>query len=133
MHGAASQRYFEFPPGGHGRSQNELRFVFTRPAEIHQVDISVDVNDPRLFLVEFIAGINARQKYGVYREADWLMHASWSRAPGSPGAIDETASLPAGVVVGAGDFLGVFAYMGGGGAGDPLRVSPEVVVLYSWL
>jgi hypothetical protein len=58
---------------------------------------------------------------------------SWSRPPRTPGAIDETVSLPPGVQVDAGDFVGISGWMGGVGEGDPLRVSPEIVVLYRWL
>jgi len=95
--------------------------------------LCVDINDPRATLVEFAAGINATRGYGQYRSADWLMHASWTRYARTPGEIDETAVLPEGVEVAAGDFVGIGAWMGGVGRGDPIRVSPEVVVLYRWL
>jgi hypothetical protein len=135
VHGVMGWRFFEYPPGGHGESGDELRFLFTRPAEIRQVDISVDLNDPRLTLVEFAIGIKSERygfSSGVFdRGADWLMHISWSGA--SPDEIDETAQLPDGVIVGRGEYLNVGAYLGGVGTGDPLRVSPEVVVLYRWL
>ena len=133
VHGVMGWRFFEIPASTIGPSDDQLRFVFTAPAQILQVDISVDIADPRAILLEFAAGINATRGYGQYRSADWLMHVSWVRHPRTPGEIDETVVLPEGVEVGAGDFVGVGAYMGGVGGGDPVRVSPEVVVLYRWL
>ena len=135
VRGVMGWRFFEYPASQDGESMDELRFQFTRPAEILQVDVSVDVNDPRLTLVEFAVGVNGR-RYGFSdgefdRAADWLAHVSWSGVP--PDEMDETTRLPADVIVGRGDELTVGAYMGGTGGGDPLRVSPEVVVLYRWL
>ncbi len=133
VHGVMGQRLFEIPVSTFQASDDQLRFVFTAPAQILQVDISVDIADPRATLVEFAAGINARRGYGQYRSADWLMHASWSRYARNLGEIDETAVLPDGVEVAAGDFVGIGAFLGGVGSGDPIRMSPEVVVLYRWL
>jgi len=133
VHGVMGWRFFEIPPSSFAPSDDELRFVFGAPAQILQVDISVDIADPRATLLEFAAGINATHGYGQYRSADWLMHVSRFRDPRTPGEIDETVVLPEGVEVAAGDFVGIVAYMGGVGGGDPVRVSPEVVVLYRWL
>lgn len=133
VHGVMAWRFFEIPVGTTQRCEEELRLVYTAPAEILQIDLSIDINDPRLWLVEFAAGINSKGGYGQYRSADWLMQASWSRRPGTPGEIDETTMLPPGVEVAAGDFVGITCWLGGVGRGDPLRVSPEVIVLYRWL
>ncbi len=133
VHGVLGQRFFEIPVSTFGRSDDQLRFVFTAPARILQVDISVDINDPRLTLVEFAAGVNAPHGYGDERSADWFMHASWTRYARTLGEIDETAVLPEGVEVRAGDFVGIGAFLGSVGRGDSVRVSPEVVILYRWL
>ena len=58
VHGVMGWRYFEIPAGESGPSRNELRFRFTAPAEIRQLDVSVDIGDPRVTLVELAAGIN---------------------------------------------------------------------------
>lgn len=55
VHGALGWRFFDVPAGTSRASDNQMRFVFTAPAEILQVDISVDINDPRVTLVEFAA------------------------------------------------------------------------------
>jgi hypothetical protein len=133
VHGVMAWRFFEVPVAPSERCEEELRFKFTAPARILQIDLSIDINDPRLNLVEFAAGINSTEGYGQYRSADWLMQASWSRRPLTPGEIDETVTLPPGVEVARGDFVGITCWMGGVGRGDPLRVSPEVIVLYRWL
>jgi hypothetical protein len=135
VHGVMGWRYFEFPAGDHGESNDELRFAFARPAEILQVDVSVDVSDSRLRLVELAVGINATG-YGFSdgefdRGTDWLAHVSW--AGRAPDEMEETTRLPEGVHVRSGDYVGVGAYLGGTGSGDPLRVSPEVVILYRWI
>jgi hypothetical protein len=132
VRGVQGWRFFEIPAGTTGRCPHELRFTFTAPAEILQIDLSVDIGDPRANLVEFAAAINSRQGYGQHRFADWLMQASWTSSTPA-GFIDETVTLPPGVQVRAGDFVGVSGWLGGIGRGDPLRVSPEVTVLYRWL
>jgi hypothetical protein len=131
VRGVVAWRFFELALGGSGVSPHQLRFEFTAPADILQIDVSADVNDPRLRLLEFVAGINVPD-YGraQQREGDTFLHVSWSESP--PSQMDETVVLPEGAAVDAGDYVGVSAYMGGAGAGDPLRVSPEVVVLYRW-
>ena len=93
------------------------------------------LSDSRLRLVELAVGTNSRG-YGFSdgefdREADWLAHVSWAGTP--PDEMEETTRFPDGVRVGRGDHVGVGAYLGGTGDGDPLRVSPEVVILYRWL
>ena len=133
VHGIMGWRFFEIPAGTTDPSDRQLRFKFTAPAEIRQIDVSVDIGDPRLTLVEFAVGINTFAGYGLSRATDWLLHTSWSRMSADAGRIDETAVLPRGVEVDAGDSVGVVAWLGGRGRGDPLRVSPEVVVLYRWL
>jgi hypothetical protein len=140
VHGVMGWRFFDVPLGRSRQSQHELRFRFAAPAKILQMDLSVDITDPRASVVEFAAGINAEEGYGFDgrrrgfdRKASWLMHASWVRAPGAPAAIDETTRLPDGVRVRAGDFIAFGAWLGGRGAGDPIRVSPEIVILYRWL
>jgi hypothetical protein len=120
------------------QSDDQLRFTFTQPAEIRQIDVSVDISDRRAILVEFAVGINTAEGYGFDgrgfdRSANWLMHASWGQSPLGRGEIDETATLPAGVEVARGDVVGVSAWLGGVGSGDPISVSPEVVILYRWL
>lgn len=133
VRGVMGQRFFEIPAGSSGPSDHQVRFDFNAPAEILQIDISVDIGDSRATLVEFAAAINSRQGYGLDRRADWLMHASWTRTTPGSGALEETTRLPDGVVVGKGDFVGISAWLGGVGVGDPIRVSPEVIVLYRWL
>jgi hypothetical protein len=133
------QRFFERPVNLEATTpaDQQLRFRFTAPAEILLLDLSVDINDPRMTLAEFAVGVNAVGGWGwdgqeFDRSADWLLMASWSDNPRSPGSIDETVRLP-GVTVAAGDFVGLYAWLGGNGTGGPLRVSPELIILYRWL
>ena len=139
VRGVMGQKYFEAPiEGGSSPSENGLRFEFTAPAELLGLDLSIDINDPRMTLAEFAVGVNPEEGWGwdgqaFDRRADWLMMTSWSNRPLHPGQIDETITLPEGVEVGAGDFIGLVGWLGGSGTGGPLRVSPELVVLYRWL
>jgi hypothetical protein len=59
VHGVMGWRFFEVPAGTSGLCPDELRFEFSAPAEIRQIDVSIDINDPRLTLVEFAAAINS--------------------------------------------------------------------------
>lgn len=130
VRGVMGWRDFEVPVGTWQVSEDHLRFQFLAPAEILQIDVSVDINDRRAHLVEFVAGINVPTYNPHSRAGDVFMHVSWSES--SRSQIDETVQLPEGAAVEAGDYVGVSAYMGGAGAGDPIRVSPEIVVLYRW-
>lgn len=116
-----------------GRSPDELRFVFDRPAAIRGVLISVDI-PTSFFLAEFAVGIGNSPAYGSYRSANWLLHASFSSTAGNGGHIDEHIILPDGVEIGPDDFLGVGAWLGSGGIGGTVHeVFPEIIVYYEWI
>jgi hypothetical protein len=140
VRGVMGQRWFTASAGVPGLepSDEQLRLVFSAPAEIVALDLSVDINDPRLTLVEFAVALNAADGWGwdgreFDRRADWLLMASWSANPQTHGAIDESVALPEGVQVAAGEFVALTGWLGSKGAGSPVRVSPELIVLYRWL
>lgn len=131
VHGVMAKHYFTVVGANGGAvSQDELRFEFAAPAEILQIDVSADIGATNLVLVEFAVGINATA-YDFSRSADWLMHTTWVGK--APGIIEETAAMPPGVQVAAGDFIGVSAWMRGNAGTGVSGTWPEVVVLYRWL
>lgn len=140
VRGVMGHRSFEFPPNEPATrpAYGLVRFVFTAPVEIVALDLSVDINDPRLQLVEFGVGLNAKNGWGwdgnyFDRRADWLLMASWSDTLPSAGSIDKNIVLPEGVQLAADEDVTLAGWIGGSGEGSALRVYPELLVLYRWL
>lgn len=129
VQGVLGWKFFDHTATEGGMSDDQLRFRFDSPARIHQVHVSVDMTDGSVGLAEYVVGRNV-SGYGESKQGETpFTHVSWSRGTGHRD-IDHTAFLGDGVEVGAGDFVGVAAWM----AGEvPARTSPEVVILYEWL
>jgi hypothetical protein len=128
--GALSYHEFTQSPATHGRSVDELRFVFDRPARVLGVLISVDIG--QLTLVEFAVGIDNSPGYGSSREANWLLHVSYRAEPGQVGSIDEHVILPDGFEVEPGQFIGVGAWLNNGRS-TVSSVFPEILIYYEWI
>lgn len=126
--GVIGQRFFTQDDYTCGRSGDQLRFRFDEPATVLGVNISVDINGT-LGLVEFVAGIGNETGYATDdRDADWLLHTSWTGD--APSQIDEHVVLPFGIDVAAGDYVGVGAWLCSVGTNG--RTSPEIIVWYRW-
>ena len=81
VHGIMGWRFFDLPAGSRGPSRDQLRFRFLAPAEIVQIDISVDISDLRAQLVEFAARDRlSRRIWALSRGSLGSTQASWTRA-----------------------------------------------------
>lgn len=125
-------QYLEMTQAGYtlGRSPDELRFLFHSPARIHGAHVSVDIHG--FDLVEIMVGVNNDPGYSSGREADYILHASYSNTPGRAGALDETIWIPGGMEVGDGDFVGVGGWVSTT-TSEETSLFPEVIVFYEWL